>query len=134
MVSVSEIQLQVYSVSTTVLTIIIVTQERPNRFFAAHVPHALCSEQVKNDFWTLYDEKTVKELPEDTVVSRDSSGHTRVTKDGYRCLYSDTTKTMIDFVLTRHRNQELITEAKGVTYETVVKQLHPLICTMKSQR
>ncbi|VDP10495.1 unnamed protein product [Heligmosomoides polygyrus] len=45
--------------------------------------------------------------------------------------YSGNAKTQIDFVLVRNRDQELVTDAKIVPYETVATQHRPLICTMK---
>ncbi|EYC40571.1 hypothetical protein Y032_0606g582 [Ancylostoma ceylanicum] len=45
--------------------------------------------------------------------------------------YSGNAKTQIDFVLVRHRDQKLVTDAKVVPYETVAKQHRPLSCTMK---
>ncbi|VDO83020.1 unnamed protein product [Heligmosomoides polygyrus] len=45
--------------------------------------------------------------------------------------YSGNTKTQIDFVLVRNRDQGLVTDAKIVPYEMVATQHRPLICTMK---
>ncbi|VDP10129.1 unnamed protein product [Heligmosomoides polygyrus] len=45
--------------------------------------------------------------------------------------YSRNTKTQIDFILVRNRDQGLVTDAKIVPYETVATQHRPLICTMK---
>ena len=45
--------------------------------------------------------------------------------------YSGNARTQIDFVLVRHRDQGLVTDAKTVPYETVASQHRPLICTLK---
>ncbi|XGW23903.1 hypothetical protein V3C99_005819, partial [Haemonchus contortus] len=45
--------------------------------------------------------------------------------------YSGENRTQIDFVLVRHRDQGLVTDAKTVPYETVATQHRPLICTFK---
>ncbi|EYC05841.1 hypothetical protein Y032_0080g1394 [Ancylostoma ceylanicum] len=45
--------------------------------------------------------------------------------------YSGNAQTQIDFVLVRHRDQELVTDAKVVPYGTVATQHRPLIFTMK---
>ncbi|XGW10232.1 hypothetical protein V3C99_012037 [Haemonchus contortus] len=45
--------------------------------------------------------------------------------------YSGENRTQIDFVLVRHRDQGLVTDAKTVPYETVATQHRPLICTLK---
>ncbi|VDP24502.1 unnamed protein product [Heligmosomoides polygyrus] len=45
--------------------------------------------------------------------------------------YSGNSKTQIDFVLVRNRDQGLVTDAKVVPYETVATQHRPLICTMR---
>uniref|UniRef100_A0A7I4Z469 Reverse transcriptase domain-containing protein n=1 Tax=Haemonchus contortus TaxID=6289 RepID=A0A7I4Z469_HAECO len=46
--------------------------------------------------------------------------------------YSGENRTQIDFVLVRHRDQGLVTDAKTVPYEAVATQHRPLICTLKS--
>ncbi|XGW34867.1 hypothetical protein V3C99_018706 [Haemonchus contortus] len=45
--------------------------------------------------------------------------------------YSDENRTQIDFVLVRHRDQGLVTDAKTVPYEMVTTQHQPLMCTLK---
>ncbi|VDO92032.1 unnamed protein product [Heligmosomoides polygyrus] len=45
--------------------------------------------------------------------------------------YSGNTKTQIDFILVKHRDRRLVTDAKVVPYETVATQHRPLICTLK---
>ncbi|EYB98255.1 hypothetical protein Y032_0133g1803 [Ancylostoma ceylanicum] len=45
--------------------------------------------------------------------------------------YSGNVPTQIDFVLVRHRDQKLVTDAKVVPYKAVATQHRPLICTMK---
>ncbi|VDO62277.1 unnamed protein product [Heligmosomoides polygyrus] len=45
--------------------------------------------------------------------------------------YSGNTKTQIDFILVKHRDRRLVTDAKVVPYETVATQHRPLISTLK---
>uniref|UniRef100_W6NHB0 Craniofacial development protein 2-like n=1 Tax=Haemonchus contortus TaxID=6289 RepID=W6NHB0_HAECO len=45
--------------------------------------------------------------------------------------YSGENRTQVDFVLVRHRDQGLVTDAKTVPYETVATQHRPLICSLK---
>ncbi|VDP28021.1 unnamed protein product [Heligmosomoides polygyrus] len=45
--------------------------------------------------------------------------------------YSGSTKTHIDFILLKHRDRKLVTDAKVVLYKTVATQHRPLICTLK---
>ncbi|EYC31609.1 hypothetical protein Y032_0004g2246 [Ancylostoma ceylanicum] len=45
--------------------------------------------------------------------------------------YSGNVQTQIDFVLVRHRDQKLITDAEVAPYEAVATQHRPLIFTMK---
>ncbi|VDP13176.1 unnamed protein product [Heligmosomoides polygyrus] len=45
--------------------------------------------------------------------------------------YSGNTKTQIDFILVKHRDRTLVTDAKVVPYETVATQHRPLIDTLK---
>nr|CDJ81936.1 uncharacterized protein LOC101155354 [Haemonchus contortus] len=152
----------------------VVVIERPNyHLFSAYAPQTACSEQTKDTFWNLLDEKTAEvPLQEAIVVAGDLNGHVGATKDGYSChggfgygsrntdgerileyadshnltivntrfrkrdshlitFYSGENRTQIDFVLVRHRDQGLVTDAKTVPYETVATQHRPLICTLK---
>uniref|UniRef100_A0A7I4Z2I9 DDE-1 domain-containing protein n=1 Tax=Haemonchus contortus TaxID=6289 RepID=A0A7I4Z2I9_HAECO len=45
--------------------------------------------------------------------------------------YSGENRTQLEFVLVRHRDRELVTDAKTVPYETVATQHRPLIYTLK---
>ncbi|EYC44370.1 hypothetical protein Y032_0463g1909 [Ancylostoma ceylanicum] len=68
------------------MKIVIVTLERRIHFFSAYAPQSGCSDNVKNDFWALIDEKTAAVPSEDTVIiAGDLNGHVGVTNDGYRC-------------------------------------------------
>ncbi|VDO90211.1 unnamed protein product [Heligmosomoides polygyrus] len=59
--------------------------------------------------------------------------NTKFRKRAYHLIsfYSGNTKTQIDFVLVRNRDQGLVADAKIVPYETVATQHRPLICTTK---
>ncbi|EYC32670.1 hypothetical protein Y032_0002g1037 [Ancylostoma ceylanicum] len=68
------------------MKIVIFTQERRTHFFFAYAPLTGCSDNVKNDFWALIDEKTAAVPSEATVIiAGDLNGHVGVTEDGYRC-------------------------------------------------
>uniref|UniRef100_A0A7I4XRC0 Reverse transcriptase domain-containing protein n=1 Tax=Haemonchus contortus TaxID=6289 RepID=A0A7I4XRC0_HAECO len=139
----------------------------------AYAPGTGCSQQTKDKFWNLLDEKTAEvPLQEAIVVAGNLNGHVGATKDGYIChggfgygsrntdgqrileyadshnlaivntrfrkrdshlitFYSGENRTQIDFVLVRHRDQGLVTDAKTVPCETVATQHRPLICTLK---
>ncbi|VDP49189.1 unnamed protein product [Heligmosomoides polygyrus] len=45
--------------------------------------------------------------------------------------YSGNNKTQIDFILVKHSDRRLVTDAKVVPYEAVATQLCSLICTLK---
>ncbi|VDO85965.1 unnamed protein product [Heligmosomoides polygyrus] len=45
--------------------------------------------------------------------------------------YSGSSKSQIDFVLVKHHDRSLVTDAKIVPYETVAPQHRPLISTLK---
>nr|CDJ93339.1 Endonuclease exonuclease phosphatase domain containing protein [Haemonchus contortus] len=155
------------------MKIIVVIECQKYHFFSAYAPQAGCSEQTKDKFWNLLDEKTAEvPLQEALVVAGDLNGHVGATKDGYSChggfgygsrntdgerileyadshnlvivntkfrkrdshlitFYSGENRTQIDFVLVRHRDQGLVTDAKTVPYETVATQHRPLICTLR---
>uniref|UniRef100_A0A7I4YN09 Reverse transcriptase domain-containing protein n=1 Tax=Haemonchus contortus TaxID=6289 RepID=A0A7I4YN09_HAECO len=156
------------------MKVIVVIECQKYHFFSAYAPQAGCSEQIKDKFWNLLDEKTAEVwVQEAIVVAGDLNGaHVGATKDDYRChggfgygsrnndgerileyadshnlvivntkfrkrdshlitFYSGENKTQIDFVLVRHRDQGLVTDAKTVPYETVATQHRPLICTLK---
>nr|CDJ90125.1 Endonuclease exonuclease phosphatase domain containing protein [Haemonchus contortus] len=155
------------------MKIVVVIERQKYHLFSAYAPQTGCSEQSKDKFWNLLDEKTAEvPLQEAIVVAGDLNGHVGATKDGYSChggfgygsrntdgerileyadshnlaivntrfrkrdshlitFYSGENRTQIDFVLVRHRDQGLVTDAKTVPYETVATQHRPLICTFK---
>ncbi|EYC33056.1 hypothetical protein Y032_0002g578 [Ancylostoma ceylanicum] len=60
--------------------------QRRIHFFSAYAPQTGCTDQAKDEFWALIDEKTAAVPPEDTVIiAGDLNGHVGATKDGYRC-------------------------------------------------
>ncbi|VDP04498.1 unnamed protein product [Heligmosomoides polygyrus] len=118
-------------------------------FFSAYAPQSGCSDQAKDEFWNLLDEKTAEVPSKDvTVAAGDLNGHRILEYAGSHNLtimntvfrkrnshlisfYSGNTKTQIDFVLVRDRDRCLVTDAKPLSYETVAPQHRPLICTLK---
>ncbi|VDP21391.1 unnamed protein product [Heligmosomoides polygyrus] len=67
------------------MKIVVVAKERLY-FFSAYAPQTSCSDQAKDDFWNLLDEKTA-EVPSKhlIIVASDLNGNVGVTKDGYSC-------------------------------------------------
>ncbi|VDP45943.1 unnamed protein product [Heligmosomoides polygyrus] len=88
------------------MKIVAAAKERLFHFFSAYAPQTGCSDQAKDEFWSLLDEKTAE-------------------------FYSGNTKTQIVYVLVRDRDRNLVTDTKIVPYETVAPQHRPLICTLK---
>ncbi|VDL73426.1 unnamed protein product [Nippostrongylus brasiliensis] len=64
------------------MKIIVVTEERRLHFFTAYVPQTRCSEEVKDEFWALLQEKTVEIR---VVVADDLNGHAGISEDGFEC-------------------------------------------------
>ncbi|VDO25629.1 unnamed protein product [Heligmosomoides polygyrus] len=98
-----------------------------------------CSDQAKDEFWNLFDEKTA-EVPSKYVIitADDLNGHVGATKGGYsyhggsrnadgeRILeYAESHSFTIVNTVFRKR------DAKIVPYETVATQHRPLICILK---
>ncbi|VDP18448.1 unnamed protein product [Heligmosomoides polygyrus] len=48
--------------------IVAVVEQRRGHFFSAYVPQSGCSEQTKDEFWSLLDEKTAEVPSEDMIV------------------------------------------------------------------
>ncbi|VDP34871.1 unnamed protein product [Heligmosomoides polygyrus] len=68
------------------MKIVVAVEERRCHFFSAYAPQTGCSEQTKDEFWSLLDEKTAEVPSEDMiVVAGDFNGHVGATKDGYSC-------------------------------------------------
>ncbi|EYB88107.1 hypothetical protein Y032_0252g222 [Ancylostoma ceylanicum] len=68
------------------MKIVITTVELRLQFSSAYAPQTDCSERVKDDFWTLLDEKTVEVPSEDRmVVTGDLDGNVAVSKSDYNC-------------------------------------------------
>ncbi|XGW15259.1 hypothetical protein V3C99_001051 [Haemonchus contortus] len=134
------------------MKIVVVIERQRHHLFSAYAPHIGCSEQTKDTFWNLLDEKTTEvPLQEAIVVAGDLNGHVGATKDGYSCHggfgygsrntdgerileYADSHNLTIVNTRFRKRDSHLITfysDAKTVPYETVATQHRPLICTLK---
>ncbi|VDP19224.1 unnamed protein product [Heligmosomoides polygyrus] len=68
------------------MKIIVAAKERLYHFFSAYAPQTGCSEQAKDEFWSLLDEKTADVPSKDVIiVAGDLNGHVGATKDGYSC-------------------------------------------------
>ncbi|EYC26827.1 hypothetical protein Y032_0010g984 [Ancylostoma ceylanicum] len=113
--------------------IVIVTLGHRIHFFLAYAPQTECTDQAKDEFWALIDEKTAAVPPEDTlIIAGDLNGHVGASKDGYRYQGGLRIRGAQQRwrVHTRLRDQKLVTDAKVVPYKVIVTQPRPLICTM----
>ncbi|VDP59537.1 unnamed protein product [Heligmosomoides polygyrus] len=140
----------------TTSVLIVAIEGRRCYFFSVYAQQTGCSEQTKDEFWSLLDEQTAEVSSKDVIfVAGDLNGHVGATKDGYSChggfgygsrnadvsVYlsvqthmtspSGDAKTQIDHVLVRRRDQGLVTDAKTVPYESVATQHRPLIYSLK---
>ncbi|VDP12704.1 unnamed protein product [Heligmosomoides polygyrus] len=60
--------------------------ERLYHFFSAYAPQTGCSDQAKDEFWNLLDEKTAEVPSRDAIIiTGDLNGHVGAAKDGYSC-------------------------------------------------
>ncbi|VDL85450.1 unnamed protein product [Nippostrongylus brasiliensis] len=135
--------------SDRLMKIMVITRNERLHFLTAYAPQTGCSEQVKEEFWTLLHGKTA-EVPQEEmiVVTGDVNGHRIlecacshdlvITNTTFRkrpshliSFYSGNSKSQIDYVLVRRRDAKLVSDAKVVPYETVATQRRPLICTME---
>ncbi|VDO78489.1 unnamed protein product [Heligmosomoides polygyrus] len=65
------------------MKIVVAVEERRCHFFSAYAPQTGCSEQTKDEFWSLLDEKTAEVPSQDMIaVAGDLNGHVGATKDG----------------------------------------------------
>uniref|UniRef100_A0A7I4Y4S3 Reverse transcriptase domain-containing protein n=1 Tax=Haemonchus contortus TaxID=6289 RepID=A0A7I4Y4S3_HAECO len=122
------------------MKIIVVIECQKYHFFSAYAPQAGCSEQTKDKFWNLLDEKTAEvPLQEALVVAGDLNGHVGATKDGYSChggFGYGSRNTDGERILEYADSHNLVIvntkfHAKTVPYETVATQHRSLICTLK---
>ncbi|VDP37510.1 unnamed protein product [Heligmosomoides polygyrus] len=67
------------------MKIVVAAKERFHHFFSACAPQTGCSDQAKDEFWSLLDEKTAEVPSKVIIVAGDLSGHVGATKDGYSC-------------------------------------------------
>ncbi|VDP48722.1 unnamed protein product [Heligmosomoides polygyrus] len=110
------------------MKIVVAAKERLYHFFSAHAPHAGCSDQAKDDFWSLLDEKAAGVPSNDViVVAGGFNGQVGATKDGLSCHggFGYRSPNAVD------RDRCFVTDAKAVPYETVAPQHQPLICAFK---
>ncbi|VDP13440.1 unnamed protein product [Heligmosomoides polygyrus] len=68
------------------MKIVVAAKERLYHFFSAYAPQTGCSEQTKDEFWSLLDETTAEVPSKDVIiVAGDLNGHVGATKDGHSC-------------------------------------------------
>ncbi|VDP05365.1 unnamed protein product [Heligmosomoides polygyrus] len=68
------------------MKIVVAAKERLYHFFSAYAPQTGCSDQAKEEFWNLLDEKTAEVPPKDVIiVAGDLNGHVGDAKDRYSC-------------------------------------------------
>ncbi|VDP33393.1 unnamed protein product [Heligmosomoides polygyrus] len=68
------------------MKIVVAAKERLYHFFSTYAPQAGCSDQAKDEFWNLLDEKTAEVPSKDVIiVAGDLDRHVGAAKDGYSC-------------------------------------------------
>uniref|UniRef100_A0A7I4YDH8 Reverse transcriptase domain-containing protein n=1 Tax=Haemonchus contortus TaxID=6289 RepID=A0A7I4YDH8_HAECO len=68
------------------MKIVVVIERQKYHLFSTYAPHTGCSEQTKDTFWNMLDEKTIEvPLQEALLAAGDLNGHVGATKDGYSC-------------------------------------------------
>ncbi|KAL6728322.1 hypothetical protein Aduo_010103 [Ancylostoma duodenale] len=137
------------------MKVVIITANQRLHFFSAYAPQTGCSDQ-EDTIVVAGDLNGHVGVTKDGYRCHGGFGYGTRNEDGERILeyadshnlvimntkfrkrsshlvsfYSGNMKTQIDFVLVRHRDRKLVTDAKVVPYETVATQHRPLICTMK---
>ncbi|VDO67818.1 unnamed protein product [Heligmosomoides polygyrus] len=65
------------------MKIAVAARKRLYHFFSAYAPQTGCSDQAKDEFWSLLDEKTAEVPPKDVIIIADLNGH--IGADGYSC-------------------------------------------------
>ncbi|VDP51980.1 unnamed protein product [Heligmosomoides polygyrus] len=132
---------------------IVVTAMERLYHFSAYASQNGCSDQAKDEFWSLFDEKTPEVPSKDVIiVVGDFNGHVGATKDVYSCHsgfgygsrnadselildYAESHSLTIVNTVFRKPDSHLISywsgDAKIVSYDTVALQHRPLICTLK---
>ncbi|VDP13577.1 unnamed protein product [Heligmosomoides polygyrus] len=68
------------------MKIVVAVEERLCHFFSAYAKQTGCSEQTKDEFWSLLDEKTAEVPSQDMIVVVGGlNGRVEAAKDGYSC-------------------------------------------------
>ncbi|VDO25240.1 unnamed protein product, partial [Heligmosomoides polygyrus] len=68
------------------MKIVVAAKERLYHFFSAYALQIGCSDQAKDEFWSLLDEKTAEVPSKDViVVAGGLNGHVGAARDGYSC-------------------------------------------------
>ncbi|VDP21234.1 unnamed protein product [Heligmosomoides polygyrus] len=81
------------------MKIVVAGKERLYHFFSAYAPQTRCSDQAKEVFWSLLDEKRAEILSKDAIiVDGDLNGHVGAMKDGYSCLLDSAVRSITRMV------------------------------------
>ncbi|VDP40324.1 unnamed protein product [Heligmosomoides polygyrus] len=68
------------------MKIVVFVKERLYHFYSAYAPQSGCSDQAKEEFWSLHDEKTAEVQQKDVIiVAGDLNGHVGAVKEAYSC-------------------------------------------------
>ncbi|VDP14549.1 unnamed protein product [Heligmosomoides polygyrus] len=84
------------------MKVVVAAKERLYHFFSAYAPQTGGSDQAKDKFWSLLDEKSAEVPSEDVIiVAGDLNGHVGATKDGYVMVDSamDRVMQMVSLIL-----------------------------------
>ncbi|VDO83086.1 unnamed protein product [Heligmosomoides polygyrus] len=65
--------------------IVVAAKNRLYQYFSAYAPQTGCSDQAKEEFWSLLDEKTAEVPSKDVISAGELNGHVGAAKDGYSC-------------------------------------------------
>ncbi|WP_218939395.1 endonuclease/exonuclease/phosphatase family protein, partial [Wolbachia endosymbiont of Atemnus politus] len=81
-----DIVAEVHRFNDRLMKIIIMTAQRLIHVFSAYAPQTGCSDQVKDDFWAMIDDKVAEVPPEDAIIiAGDLNGHVGREKHGHSC-------------------------------------------------
>ncbi|VDP23788.1 unnamed protein product [Heligmosomoides polygyrus] len=116
------------------MKIVVAAKERLYHFFSAYAPQSGCSDQAKEEFWNLLDEKTAEVPSKDVnIVAGDLNGLEYAESHSLTIVstifrkrvshliscYSRSSNSQIDLVLVKDRDRSIVRDAKVVPYETI---------------
>lgn len=77
---------EVHRYNDRLMKVVLVAEGRRLHVFSAYAPQSGCTDQDKDEFWTLLDEKTSETSAEDVlVIAGDLNGHVGQTSNGNNC-------------------------------------------------